>query len=58
MFMKELSQKYFTPQFDVNTDPSTTFLDMENMTMSDKIKAEERFQISDKGYTIVNYLMV
>ena len=41
-----------TTKFDENSDLSTTYLGRINMTRLDKIKAEERFPISEQGYTV------
>ena len=37
-------------KFDVNSDLSTTYLGQTNMTRCTKIKAEERFPITDQGF--------
>ena len=42
--------------FDKNSDLRTTCLDKEYMTGSDQLKAEERFPITNKGYTTGNLL--
>ena len=39
-------------KFDENSDLSTTYLVRIDMTKSDKIKAEERFPISEQGYMV------
>ena len=41
-----------TTKFDENSDLSTTYLGRINMTRLYKIKAEERFPISEQGYTV------
>ena len=48
----ELSQKYYIPKFDENSDLSTTFLGRIDMTMSHMIKVKERYYIYEQGYTI------
>ena len=42
----------YTTKFDENLDLSTIYLGRINMTRSDTIMVEERFSISEKGYTI------
>ena len=44
--------------FDKNSDLSTIYLGRTDMTRSDKIKAEERFHISEQGHTVENCWMV
>ena len=39
-------------KFDENSDLSTTYLGRVDKTRSDKIKAEERFPISEQGYMV------
>ena len=39
-------------KFDDNSDLSTRYLSRIDMTRSDKIKVEERFPISEQGYTV------
>ena len=41
-----------TTKFDKNSELSTTYLVRINMTRLDNIKAEEKFTISEQGYTI------
>ena len=41
----------FTTKFDENSDLSTMYLGRIDITKSDKIKTEERFPISEQGYT-------
>ena len=41
-----------TTTFDENSDLSTKYLGRIDMTRLDKIKAEERFPISEQGYTV------
>ena len=41
-----------TTKFDENSDLSTTYLGRIDITRLDKIKAEEKFPISEKGYTV------
>ena len=41
-----------TTRLDENSDLSTTYLGKINITTANKIKAEEKFTISEKGYTI------
>ena len=50
--MMELSEVLCTKKFDENSDLSTTYLGGINMTRLDKIKVEERFPISEQGYTL------
>ena len=46
------SEVFSTTKFDENSDLSTTYLGRIYMTRLYKIKAEEKFLISEKGYTI------
>ena len=46
------SEVLSTTNFDENRDLSTTYLVRINMTSLDKIKAGERFPISEQGYTV------
>ena len=46
------SEVLSTTKFDENSDLSTMYLDRINMTRLDKIKVEERFPISEQGYTV------
>ena len=39
-------------KFDLSSDLSTMYLGRIDMTRSDKIKAEEKFPISEQGYTV------
>ena len=41
-----------TTKFDENSDLRTTYLGRTDMTRIDKKKAEERFPISEQGYTV------
>ena len=41
-----------TTKFDENSDLSTTYLGRIDMPRPDKIKVEERFPISEQGYTV------
>ena len=41
-----------TTMFDEKLDLSTKYLGRINMTRLDKIKAEEKFPISEQGYTV------
>ena len=41
-----------TTRFDENPDLSTTYLGIVNITRGSKIKVEERFPISEQGYTV------
>ena len=50
--MTKLPQKCLSPpKFDENFDLRTTYLGRINMTRLDKIKAKEKFPISEEGYT-------
>ena len=42
----------YTTKFDENSDLSTTYLGRIDITRSDKIKVEEKFPISEQGYTV------
>ena len=44
-------------RFDENSDLSTTYLGRVDKTRASKIKVEERFPISEQGYTVGNYWM-
>ena len=46
------SEVISTIRFDEKLDLSTTYLDRIDMTCATKIKAEERFPISEQGYMI------
>ena len=46
------SEVISTTRFDKNTDLSTTYLGKTNMSRVSKIKVEERFPISEQGYTV------
>ena len=46
------SEVLSTTTFDENSDLSTTYLGRIDMTKLDQIKAEERFPISEQGYTV------
>ena len=46
------SEVLSTTKFDDNSDLSTTYLGRINMARLDNIKAEERFSISEQGYTV------
>ena len=54
--MMELNQKLYTTNFDENSDLSTTYLGRIDITRLDKIKAKERFPISEQGYRVGNLL--
>ena len=41
-----------TTRFDESSDLSTTYLGRTDMTRATKIKAEEKFAISEQGYTV------
>ena len=41
-----------TTKFDENSDFSTTYIGRISMTRLDQIEAEERFLISEEGYTV------
>ena len=43
-------------KFDENSDLSITYLGRIDMTRLDEIKAEEKFPISEQGYTVVKLL--
>ena len=45
-----------TTNFDENADLNTTYLGIIDMTRSEKTKAEEKFPISEQGYTAGNLL--
>ena len=46
------SEVLSTTKFDENSDLSTTYLGKINITKASKIKAEERFPLSEQGYTV------
>ena len=46
------SEVLSTIKFDENSDLSTTYLGRMDMPRLDKIKAEEKFPISEQGYTV------
>ena len=46
------SEILYTTKFDETSDLGTTYISRENLTWSDMIKAEERFPITEQGYTI------
>ena len=46
------SEVLSTTKFDENSDLSTTYLKEINMASLDEIKAEEKFSISEQGYTV------
>ena len=52
MYYGVKSEVLSTTEFDENSDLSTTYLDSINMTRLDKMKAAERFPISEQGYTV------
>ena len=52
MYDKFSSEVMYTAKFDENTDLGTTYLGRIDMTRSDKIRAEKKFQISEQGYTV------
>ena len=41
-----------TTRFDENTDLSTTYLGRSNMTQDDELTVEEKFSITEQGYTV------
>ena len=43
---------FCTMKFDENSDLSTMLLGRRHMTQSDMINMEERFSISEQGYTV------
>ena len=43
-------------KFDENSDLSTTYLGRRDTTRVSKIKAEEKFPISEQGYTVAKLL--
>ena len=47
-----ISEVLSTTRFDENTDLSITYIGKINMTRLDKIKAEEKFPISEQGCTV------
>ena len=46
------SEVISTARFDENSDPSTTYLGRVDRTRASKVKAEERFPISEEGYML------
>ena len=52
------SKALSTTKFDENSDLSTTYLGRIDMTRVSKIKAEEKFPISEQGYTVGKLLDV
>ena len=46
------SEVLSTTKFDDNSDLSTTYLSRIDITRLDKIKAEEKFPISEQGFTV------
>ena len=52
------SEVLCTTKVDENSYLSTTYLGRLDMTRSDKIKAEERFPMSEQGYTVGKLLDV
>ena len=46
------SEVLSTTKFDENSDLSTAYLGREDMTIASKIKMEEKFPISEQGYTV------
>ena len=52
------SEVICTTRFDESSNLSTTYLGRIDITRVSKIKAEEKFPISEQGYTIGNCLMV
>ena len=52
MYDEVKSELVSTTKVDDNSDLSTTYLGRINMTRLDKIKAEEKFSISEQGYTV------
>ena len=49
MYEEVKSEVLNTTKFDENSDPSTTYLGRIHMTRASKIKAEEKFPISEEG---------
>ena len=52
MYVGVKSEVLSTIKFDENSDLSTTYLGRIDMTRASKIKAEEKFPISEQGYTV------
>ena len=52
MYVGVKSEVLCSTKFDENSDLSTMYLDRLVMTRSYKIKAKERFPISEHGYTV------
>ena len=50
------SEVISTTRFDENSDLSTTYLGRVDTTRASKIKVEERFPISEQGYTLEKLL--
>ena len=51
MYERVRSEVLYTIKFDENLDLGTTYIGRIDITRSDKIKAEEKFPMSDQGYT-------
>ena len=51
------AEMVYASKFGKNSDLSTTYLGQADMTRSTKIKAEERFSITDQGFASGNYYM-
>ena len=56
MYKGICSEILSTTRFHENSDLSTTYLGRVDVTRVSKIKAEERFTISEQGYTVVKLL--
>ena len=52
------SEIFSTMRFDENSDLITMYLGKVGTTRASKIKAEEKFPISEQGYAVKNYWMV
>ena len=46
------SEVFHSTKVDENSDLTTTYLGRIDMTRSDEMKAEEKFPISEQGYTV------
>ena len=49
------SEVLSTTRFDENSDFSMTYLGRIDITSASKIKAEERFPVSEQGYMVEKY---
>ena len=52
MYERVQSEVFSTNTFDENSDLSTTYLGMIDMTRESTVKIEERFPISEERYTL------